>query len=94
MERNKEADLFVLADAFYRELFNNEHSYGEPCIDGKRPFGNSDVEADILEMLEWEPEGNDGYGECYSLGQREYASNLYKVELVPFLQSEWKKHRS
>lgn len=28
--------------------------YGAPCVDPKRPYGNSDVEGDICEILKWE----------------------------------------
>lgn len=28
--------------------------YGAPAIDSKRPYGNSDVEGDIAEILGWE----------------------------------------
>ena len=91
-KRDTEKDILILADVFYRELFFNDHcEYGSPTLDCKRPFGNSDVEADILEMLEWEPEGDDGYGPCYSSKQREYAKTLYTEELVPFLKAEWQK---
>lgn len=30
-----------------------ECEYGAPCIDGKRPYGNSDVERDIAKILNW-----------------------------------------
>src|ERR1043166_9600468 len=31
----------------------NDREYGAPEIDPKRPYGNSDVENDILEILGW-----------------------------------------
>jgi hypothetical protein len=49
-------------------------------LDPKRPFGNSSVEKDILELLdiiEWNEE--------YSEKQREYAANLYQ-ELGDYLK--------
>lgn len=30
-----------------------ECEYGAPCIDPKRPYGNSDVEGDICDILGW-----------------------------------------
>ena len=89
MERNEENDLLTLANAFYRELyFEDGCEYGSPALDCKRPFGNSDVEADVLELLEWEPEGDDGYDTCYSSKQREYARELYREKLIPYLKRE------
>lgn len=51
--------------------------YGAPEIDPKRPYGNSFVEADIGEILEEEPEGNDGYEPVYSGCQRERFATLH-----------------
>lgn len=33
--------------------------YGAPCIDPKRPYGNSDVPGDIVEILGWDPQYTD-----------------------------------
>lgn len=33
--------------------YNDYCEYGAPCIDPKRPYGNSDVEKDIAEILQW-----------------------------------------
>lgn len=53
--RNEEQDLMVLAGAFFRELTISNCEYGAIGLDCKRPFGNSDVEGDMLELLECEP---------------------------------------
>lgn len=49
--RNEAEDLKILATAFFKELFISDCEYGAIGIDCKRPFGNSDVEGDILEKL-------------------------------------------
>lgn len=36
--------------------------YGAPAVDPKRPYGNSDVEGDIAEILGWEYEEDDWNG--------------------------------
>ena len=89
--RNEQQDLKILADAFFAGLTILEWEYGGIGIDPKRPFGNSDVEADMLEMLEWEPEGDDGDGPCYSSKQRYYVDGLYRKKLIPYLREQWAK---
>lgn len=91
MKENLERDLKKLADAFYSELlFSDSFEYGSPGLDGKRPFGNSDVEGDILEILGFAPEGDDGDSSCYSRDQRDYARRLYTEELIPYLKEQWR----
>lgn len=88
---NKQAeDLAKLADAFFDNLIIDNCEYGGIGLDSKRPFGNSDVEADILELLDREPEGDDGHDKCWASHQREYASDLYHTHLIPYLRREWK----
>ena len=87
INRSKSSDLRILARAFFSELTVLEWEYGGIGLDPKRPFGNSDVEADILKLLEWEMEGDDGDGPCYSSAQRNYVCNLYRVDLIPFLKT-------
>jgi len=90
MKRNQQKDLRTLADAFYSELiFEDGCEYGTPGLDCKRPFGNGDVEGDILDILGWEPEGDDGDDVCYSRAQKEYARALYVDKLVPYLKEQW-----
>ena len=81
--------LATLADAFFEQLIMLEWEYGAPGLDPKRPFGNSDVERDILVILDIDPEGDDGDAECFSSLQREYATDLFRVQLIPFLQKTW-----
>ena len=40
--------------------------YGAPEIDPKRPYGNSDVEGDIAEILGWEVDEDNGLTEKQS----------------------------
>lgn len=89
MQRNEASDLYVLAAAFYSNLQIDNCEYGAIGVDCKRPFGNSDVEADILEMLGCAPAGDDGQDKCWSSEQREYAADLYTRKLIPFLQNRW-----
>lgn len=48
--------------------------YGAPCVDPKRPYGNSDVEGDVAELLGWTVDGEDGL----THGQREIAAQLHR----------------
>lgn len=84
--RDKEKDLKILADAFFAGLFISDCEYGAIGIDCKRPFGNSNVEGDILAMLKWEVEDESA---GYSSKQRDYARSLYKEELIPYLRRRW-----
>jgi hypothetical protein len=64
------------------EFFNNVELH-EGCYhgyigtDAKRPFGNQDVEDDILEIIGATMEGDDGDGPCWSSKQRKYAMELF-----------------
>lgn len=49
---------FTLTEAhikLLRSMYVESHPdpNGSPCINQKRPYGNSDVEADIARILEW-----------------------------------------
>lgn len=89
--RNEDDDLKILADAFYAELTMLDWEYGGIGLDPKRPFGNSDVEDDMLELLDWDQEGDDGDGPCYSSAQIDYVSGLYKEKLIPYLRKCWEE---
>lgn len=91
--RDTHADLEKLADAFFAELMWLGGCPGAPGIDPKRPFGNSDAEADICSILQMEPEGDDGSGPCWASWQLEYAGNLYRTQLVAHLKEQWWKYR-
>lgn len=81
-------DMIILVEAFFRNLQRDNCEYGGIGIDAKRPFGNSDVEGDILDMLDQLPEGDDGEGPCWSSKQRQYAAALYD-NLIPYLQERY-----
>lgn len=85
-DRDMKYDLRLLAIAFFKELFVSDCEYGAIGVDPKRPFGNRNVEGDILEIIGWEMEGNDGEDECYASWQNKYAGKLYREELIPYLQ--------
>ena len=86
MQRDKEKDLAILADAFFDNLQIDTCEFGGIGLDCKRPFGNSDVESDMLEMLGAEQEEpEDGW----SAEQREYVYGLYHLELMPYLRKRW-----
>jgi hypothetical protein len=51
-------------------------------VDLHRPFGNSSLEIDILELLNIDPELENEYSES----QREYAADLYGARLGGYLK--------
>ena len=83
-------DMEKLEQEFFRNLYRQPYEYGGIGLDGKRPFGNSDVESDILEIIEASMEGDDGESECWSSKQRAYASELYD-NLIPHLKKKYLK---
>jgi hypothetical protein len=93
-ERNKGADVHILAAAFFDGLHIDDCEYGGIGLDPKRPFGNSDVDGDILEMIGAEPEGDDGDSQCWSSDQRDYARSLYHEELIPYLREIWAEFKA
>lgn len=86
--RNRNEDLAKLADAFFENLERNSIEYGGWGLDGKRPFGNSYVEGDILEIIGWEPIGDE-----YTQDQEEYASDLYG-DLGEYLRQQWRMRKA
>lgn len=86
MERNKQDDLEKLALAFFVNLRIGDCEYGGWGLDDKRPFGNSDVEGDILDIIGLE------YDEDKNYEQREYASEIYG-ELGDYLATEWRRRK-
>ena len=78
--QTKQEHLNILAKYYLTNLIYLPIEYGCWGLDPKRPFGNSSVERDILELLDiikWNEE--------YSEKQREYAANLYQ-ELGDYLK--------
>lgn len=89
-DRSKSNDLKLLATAFFKNLTLNDREYGGIGLDSKRPFGNSDVTTDILEIIKMEPYYRcQRCGDNYSKAQMEYADALYKIHLIPYLQEMW-----
>lgn len=89
MSDQRRKDLLKLATAFFDNLEREKYcEYGGWGLDDKRPFGNSDVEMDILEIIE-DP-CTDGFDEIPE-DKVKYANSLYN-ELGEFLKSEWKKY--
>lgn len=87
IDRDLRADFTRLADAFFQNLEREQRcEYGGWGLDDKRPFGNSDVEGDILEIL-----GIPGSQRSEELD--EYASELY-AGLGDWLCAEWQRLRS
>ena len=67
--------------------WDDDAYYGVPAIDRKRPYGNSDIDCDILEILKIEfPEGENEY----SSSQKEWALELHK-DLLNYLINLCKK---
>jgi len=90
-ERDRKADLSKLADAFFDHLERKQRcEYGGWGLDDKRPFGNSFVRGNILEIIGWKEEGED---DDWTDEQLQYAEALYD-ELGEFLRSEWKRMRN
>lgn len=52
--------------------------YGAPCINPKRPYGNSDVERDIAELIGYELECDDSGELVFSDVDRRYLRTLHK----------------
>jgi hypothetical protein len=96
MEQDKQKHLRLLAIAYYEQLeFLDPYNVGSPMLDCKRPFGNSGYEADILEIIEAEPEEKEEDGDGYmvwSTEQYNYARELYTVHLTPYLKEHGLKY--
>ena len=91
--RNKTEDLKKLAVAFFDNLeVDTSREFGSIGLNCKRPFGNSDVLVDILEIIEWEPDCCcHQCGNTYTEAQTYYASCLYFEYLIPHLQKTFKE---
>lgn len=68
--------IFLLQSACLRW---DDCEFGAPGIDPKRPYGNSSALRDIAEILNIQPEGEDGE---FSLAQHEYMTNLHEGTLT------------
>lgn len=83
MERDIKKDLRKLAEAFFKNLVIDDCEFGSIGLDPKRPFGNSFVEVNILEIIEYPPSR---CGDEYSESQYDYARELYFERLIPYLK--------
>lgn len=63
--------------------------YGAPEIDPKRPYGNSDVELDIAEILGWEVD-EDGLSEFQSNSARELHEEMATALQVVLFTGKFK----
>lgn len=84
MKRDVEKDLNALLKAFAENLEISNCEFGGIGLNGKRPFGNSDVENDILTIIGWEIEH---YDEDILNEQYEYARDLYFNKLIPYIKT-------
>lgn len=85
--RNREVDMMRLASAFFDNLERNNCEYGGWGVNSKRPFGNSYVEGDILEIIGLEV---DDENEEATETACAYAAGLYD-DLGSFLTKMWHK---
>ena len=81
----KQKDMLKLEKVFFQNLQRDDCEYGAIGIDCKRPFGNSDVEGDILELIGATPKGDDGE---WGSEQLAYASAMYDG-LIDWLQTKY-----
>lgn len=96
--RNRQQDLEKLATEFFKNLRFDDSAYlGSWGLNQKRPFGNSDAERDILDIIGFKHScPNCGFEldvepqEEYSESALEYARSLYK-ELGPYLKIRWEQ---
>ena len=90
--RDLEKDLELLASAFFENLQINNCEYGGIGLDDKCPFGDSDVNQTIMEILKMEPEVDcPNCGQIFLKTQSDYAEMLYREKLIPYLQLQWHK---
>ena len=87
--RDEQADLAILAQAFFEHIQVDRTAYGAIGLDTKRFFGSRDFEADILRMLGLRPEGAGDEAGSWSQAQRDYVCTLYFEKLIPYLRSQW-----
>ena len=65
--------------------FEEYVEYGAPAVDPKRPYGNSSVDQDIYEILEWEPEEIDDYGDPEFDHDRAYKIHQEMTDVLQIL---------
>ena len=75
-EFNLTEEHIKLLNNSYVSWFDGYCDYGVACIDGKRPYGNSDVVGDIHEILTGETIDEDKLEE-QGINYDEFCENLY-----------------
>ena len=87
-------DLEKLAIAFFKNLtVDDSCEFGSIGLDCKRPFGNSNVEHDMFEIIGLEPEFRcPNCGDEWSEEQYAYVRDLYYEKLVPFIRTKYGKY--
>ncbi len=84
----KQHHLKLLADAFFDNIYRHEDSM-TIGLDFRRPFGNSFVAGDILEIIKLKHDSTDEDGvSCYAEELISYVLGLYD-ELVLYLRDQW-----
>jgi len=82
-EKNKMENKYFDLKSEHIKLIENMNvswwnaEYGAPCIDPKRPYGNSDVEEDICEILGFKKIEVD-YEEKFLTKDLEYAAKIHE----------------
>ena len=71
-------DHIKLLQHMYVSWFDCE--YGAPCIDPKRPYGNSFVEGDIAEILGWDID--DDYSDLFEATREKCAAIHAEMQTV------------
>ncbi len=84
-DRDRAVDMEKLADSFFDNLIRDNCEYGGWGLGDKRPFGNSDVDIDILDIIEFGYLPNE---DEYTEAQKEYAHELYG-DLGEYLKTRW-----
>lgn len=90
--RDRNADLLKLADAFFENLERGRGEYGGWGQDDKRPFGNSDTDYDIAEIIGLTLPDYDTEYDSYIV-HTDYCRELYS-NLGDFLKTTWKQLRA
>lgn len=83
-------DLNALEQAFWENVERQDDcEYGSIGLDCKRPFGNSYVQGDILEIIGKKPENED---EGFTEEDQQYADYLY-TNLADFMRAKYLKKK-
>jgi len=90
MKKSYNKHLKLLADAFYANItYDDGCEFGSIGLDCKRPFGNSNVEFDILEIINMLPDKEHAVNDDCNEELYKYARELYREKLVPYLKKQW-----